>query len=201
MSDLQDSPHKERIPLWPIWVAVGFPLLLIVLETTPIATNFAFVMIWLPGFLITWAILGFWAVILTVRWMCRRAWRRAMISVVLPLIVLIAGLQTLSFIRFCSNAGDTLHFYVRYFSYVRTARAEPPNGEPRLLTINLGGMSWASRGFVYDESDELLRDPSMQSSGWKARAQNSELGCGYGALPMPGPIALTQHWYLASFAC
>jgi hypothetical protein len=80
-------------------------------------------------------------------------------------------------------------------------RATPANGNERLVTINLGGMSWASRGFVYDESDEIIRQPSSQSDGWKARAQESELGCGYGAVRIPGPSAFTQHWYQASFAC
>jgi hypothetical protein len=61
-------------------------------------------------------------------------------------------------------------------------------------------MGWASRGFVYDESDEVLRDPSLQSAGWKDQA-NSELGCGYGAQSFPGHFAFMQHWYLASFTC
>jgi hypothetical protein len=73
--------------------------------------------------------------------------------------------------------------------------------DTHLVTINLGGMSWASRGFVYDESDEIMLDPSAQSARWKARAHDSELGCGYGAIPIPGPSAFTQHWYIASFAC
>ena len=84
---------------------------------------------------------------------------------------------------------------------MKTVRATQPSGNARLLTINLGGMIWASRGFIYDESDEVVREPSLQSPGWKMRAQDSELGCGYGAIPTPGPLALTRHWYIASFAC
>jgi len=84
---------------------------------------------------------------------------------------------------------------------VKMVRAMPPNGNARLMTINLGGMIWASRGFVYDESDEIMQEPSAKSAGWKARAQDSELGCGYGAIPIPGPSAFTQHWYIASFGC
>jgi hypothetical protein len=201
MFDPQDSSHKDRVPLWPVWAAIGFPLLLIVLEATPIAPDFVFVMMGVPALLLTWAATAVWAAILTVRWLWKREWRRAVVSVILPLVVLGVGLNFLAFIRFCSNAGDVAHFYVRCPSYLKAVRATPPNGEPRLLTFNLGGMVWASRGFVYDESDEVLRGPSMQSPGWKARAQRSELGCGYGALPIPGPSALTSHWYLASFAC
>ncbi len=94
-----------------------------------------------------------------------------------------------------------MHFLVKRPSYVEAIRATPPNGEPRLVVFNLGGMIWSSRGFVYDESDEVVREPSRQSSAWKARAQDSELGCGYGAQPMLGSFAFSRHWYLASFAC
>ena len=124
-----------------------------------------------------------------------------MASLVLPLVILAVGLHLIEFIHFCNNAGDTVHFYLRRPAYVKVVRATPPNGNAPLVTINLGGMSWASRGFVYDESDEIMRDPSAQSAGWKARAQDSELGCGYDAMPIPGPSAFTRHWYIASFAC
>ena len=122
-------------------------------------------------------------------------------SAVLPLVFIGVGLDFSVFIRFCNNAGDTLHFYAEYPAYREMVRATPRDRNPRLLTIDLGGMIWASRGFVYDESDEIMRKPLLQSASWKARVQNSELGCGYGATPIPGPFAFTQHWYLASFAC
>lgn len=176
-------------------------MLLIILEATPIAPNFVFVMIGVPGLLLAWAALGLWAAILTVRLLGEFAWKRALVCAVLPIVVLGVGLNPFGFIRFCNNAGDVVHFYARYASYMRTVRAAPSTGEPQLLTINRGGMIWASRGFVYDESDEVLRDPSRQSEAWKARAQASELGCGYGAIPIPGPSVLIRHWYVASFAC
>ena len=201
MFDPQDSSHKYRVPRWPVWIAIGFPLLLIVLEATPIAPDFVFVMVGLPALLLAWAAFGVWAAILTARRLWKREWRRAMVSVVLPLVVLGVGLNSLAFIRSCGDAGDVVHFYARYPSYMTIVHATPPDGKPRLLTFNLGGMSWASRGFVYGEGDELMLEPSMQSASWKIRAQNSELGCGYGALPIPGPLAFTQHWYIASFAC
>jgi hypothetical protein len=117
------------------------------------------------------------------------------------LVVIGASIHLLAFIHFCNDAGDLLHFLVERPSYLKAIQATPPNGEPRLLIFNLGGMSWSSRGFVYDERDELLRDPSLQSASWKDQAQNSELACGYGAQSFPGHFAFTQHWYLASFAC
>jgi hypothetical protein len=193
MPKLQNASHKERLAFWPLWVAIGFPLLLIVLESTPIAPNFVLVMMGLPALLFAWAGVEVWAAILTVRSLWQRSWTRAVINAVLPLVVLGVGSQSTAFIRFCNNAGDVAHFYVRCSSYMKTVRATPPKREARLLTFNLGGMIWASRGFVYDESDEVLRAPSMQSAGWKARARDSEPGCGYGARPVPGPSAFTMH--------
>ena len=195
------SSLAKLLQFWPIWTAIGFPLLLIVLEATPLAPDFVFVMVGVPALLLAWAGLGLWAAILALRGLARRDWQRAGISAALPLVVLGAGLNFTAFIHFCNNAGDAVHFYVLYPSYMKAMRAAPAEGEPRLITFNLGGMIWASRGFVYDESDEIMREPSMQSPAWKAHSQDSEPGCGYGAVPMPGPYNLAKHWYIASFAC
>jgi hypothetical protein len=196
--------HKSRtgfLRFWPIWAALGFPLLEIVLEATPIAPNFVFVMMGLPSLWLIWAASALCAAILTIRWLRRRDWQRAGISAVLPLVLLGVALRPMTFLRFCNHAGDAVHFYVRYPSYMKAVREASTNGHPRLMTFNLGGMVWASRGFVYDESDEIMREPSLQSPGWTAHAQDSELGCGYGAVPMPGPYTFAKHWYIASFAC
>jgi len=195
------TSHRKTPQLWPIWVAVGFPLLETILEATPIAPNFAFVMIGLPILWLTWATSALFTAILTIRWFWTRDWRQTSIFMVLPLVVLWAGLNASAYVRFCSNSGDAIHFYARYTAYKKAVSAAPETGEPKLLTFNLGGMSWASRGFVYDESDEVMKEPSIQSAGWRARAESSELGCGYGAVPMPGPTAFAEHWYTASFAC
>jgi hypothetical protein len=196
-----DSSRKKSVPLWPIWVALGFPMLLIALEATPIAPNFAFVMLGVPGLLLAWGGLGLWAAVLTIRSLWEGAWRRALVCALLPAVVLGVGLSRNTFFRFCNNAGNTVHFYVSYPSYTRAVRAAPSNGEPKLITFNLGGMSWASQGFVYDESDQVLLEPSLQSPAWKTRAQRSELSCDYGAISMPGPSRFARHWYIASFPC
>jgi len=201
LTGIQNSTSKESTSLWPVWVALGFPLLLIVLNASPAAMDLLVVLICIPALCITWAVFGVWSAILSAKWLRQRAWRRAGICAALPLFILLVSLNNLAIIRFCANAGDTLHFYVRYPAYMKVVHDTPQDGNPRLLTINLGGMSWASRGFVYDEGDEVMRNSSFQSSAWKARAQNTELGCGYGALPIPGPATLTRHWYIASFAC
>jgi hypothetical protein len=194
------SPSKHA-PFWPLWVALGFPLLLIALEASPIAPNFFFVVMGVPTLLLVWSGLGVWALFITGQWLRNGSWLRAVTSAVLPLAVLFVGFHLSAFVRCCNNAGDVVHFLVVRPTYVEAVRATPPNGQPRLMVFNLGGMSWSSRGFVYDESDEVLREPSLQSSGWKDRSQNTELSCGYYAQPFPGHFAFTQHWYLASFPC
>lgn len=193
--------REGRTALWPLWVALGFPAFLIFFEASPFGLDFFLVLIVLPVLYLAWAGLGVWSAILAAGWLRQRAWLNAAVNAVLPLVILGVSLNFIAFNIFCGDAGDTIHFYVCQASYMKIVRATPQNGEPRLLTINLGGMSWASRGFVYDESDEVMREPGMQSPGWKARAQESELGCGYGAVPVPGPSALSRHWYIASFAC
>ena len=201
MCEPQNSERRAYLHLWPILVAVGFPLFEIAIEATPIAPNFLFVMIGLPSLWLIWTASALYAAFLTIRWLWRRDWRQAGISIVLPMVVLWAGLNSSTYIRFCNNTGDAIHFYARYPAYKNTVRAAAGTGEPKLLTFNLGGMIWASRGFVFDESDELMKEPSNQSAAWRVRAETSELGCGYDAVPMPGPSMFADHWFIASFGC
>jgi len=180
---------------------MGLPLLLIALNSTPIAPDFVFVMIGIPALLAIGVGLGIWALILTVGFMRRREWSRAVASAVLPLVILCAGVQFRHFLRLCNDGGDVVHFVVERSFYLKKIRAIPLNGEPRLLVFNRGGMIWSSRGYVYDESGEAVREEPLQSAGWRARADKTELSCGYYARPFPGHFSFTQHWYLASFNC
>ncbi len=158
-------------------------------------------MLGLPVLLLAWAGLGLWASILTILRLRRRAWWHASMSAVLPVVLIGVGFNLLAFMHLCNDSGDVLNFLVNRPTYLKAIQQTPSIGRPQLRVFNLGGMSWASRGFVYDESDEILRDPSRQSVGWKDEAKNSELACGYGAQSFPGHFAFTRHWYLVSFAC
>jgi len=187
--------------LWPVSAAVGMPLLLIALLSTPIGPNFIFVILGIPVLLFAWACMGMGALIISSRRIKRREWSQAFISAVLPVTVLVVALQFWNFIHLCSYCGDVVHFIARRSSYLQEIRAMPPDGRPRLLVFNLGGMSWASRGYVYDESDEVLQPEPKRSSDWKKRAEQTELTCGYYAEPFPGHLPFTKHWYIASFNC
>jgi hypothetical protein len=194
----RESPLKK---FWPLWVAIGFPLLLVALNSTAIEPDFFFVVMGIPLLMSIWTCLGIWVLILTVRLTRRGEWSRAVASAILPLVILGAGVRFRQFIRLCNDGGDVVHFIAERSSYLREIRATPANGAPRLLVFNRGGMIWASRGYVYDESDEILREEPLRSADWRARAEGTELSCGYYAQPFPGHFAFTQHWYLASFPC
>lgn len=201
MFERKRATHNGLVPLRPLWGAVGFPLLLIALESTPLAPNFVFVMMGIPALFLIWIIFGIWAAILTVGRLRLQAWQGAMTNAVLPLVVLVASLNFWSFIHFCNDAGDIVRFLTCRPLYLREIRATPADGAPRLVVVNLGGMIWSSRGYVYDEGDEILRDGALRSPAWKARAQNTELACGFHAQPFPGHFKVAHHWYLASFSC
>lgn len=195
---------RNAIPakiFWPAFASFGLPLVLIAIEATPIGPDFVFVLIGIPLLLLAWACLGIWALVITFRRVRRRQWSHALASGILPLTILVAGLQFWNFIHLCIYCGDVVHFIAARSSYVREVRSFPQDGEPRLLVFNLGGMSWASRGYVYDETDELLLAPAHQSASWKIRADQTELTCGYFAEGFPGHSSFTTHWYIASFSC
>lgn len=197
-----DAARESRVKkFWPVWIAVALPLLLVILNSTPIGPDFVFVIIGIPILLGIWACFGIWALILTLGRMRRREWSRAVASAVLPLIILVAGVRFWQFVHLCNAGGDIVHFIAVRSSYLKEIHAIPRNGEPRLLIFNRGGMIWSSSGYVYDESDEVVLVERLQSPGWRARADGTELGCGYHARPFPGHFSFTQHWYLASFNC
>jgi hypothetical protein len=183
-----------------VWFAIGFPAGLVILNAISIAT-FVFVMIGIPALLILWACSGVWALVASICHVRHRDWSQALISAVLPVVIICAATHFWGFVHFCNDAGDVVHFVAERPSYLRALRATQSNGDPRLAVFNRGGMIWASRGYVYDESDEIIRDESLQTSTWKSRARDTELGCGYFAKPFPGDFSFTHHWYLASFGC
>ena len=194
----KESPAKI---LWPVCVGIGMPLLLIALNSTSIGPDFFFVLIGIPLLLCTWACLSVWALVICILRMRRREWLPALASAILPLVVLVAGLQFWGFLHFCNYGGDVVHFLSRRSSYVEAINAIPQDEKPALRVFNRGGMVWASRGYVYDESDEVMRAESLQSVEWKEKADQTELGCGYFAEPFPGHFSFTRHWYIASFEC
>jgi hypothetical protein len=61
-------------------------------------------------------------------------------------------------------------------------------------------MMFASKGVVYDETDEIALPPGHQSAAWKSRMRKTDLTCGG-----DGPIGRVEpvggHHYVTSFGC
>ncbi len=201
MSALTNRSGSSAVLAWPIGLAIALPILLIILEATPIGLDFIYTIFVEPALLIFWGLAGACAAIIAIKQMWRREWKTAGASTILPICVLLVSLRLFTFIHFCNYVGDLLYFLVERSFYLQAIDKRAVNGEPRLLVFDRGGMSWASRGFVYDESDELLKEPSLQSASWKKRAEATKLSCGYNARALPGQFDITKHWYVASFPC
>lgn len=97
--------------------------------------------------------------------------------------------------------ADAVHFLKELPNYQRAVEALPDDGK-RYREFNWGGMLFASRGVVYDETDEIARPPGRQSAAWLARLNNSDLACGLDPDVRIGIVEpLAGHYYLASFGC
>jgi len=185
---------RDRIPRVYLALALGIPLAHILLRATPLGSNFIYVMLGMPGLALLLVGTAVWGLFLLARFLMRQEWSRAVISGIPPVAVIVAVMTFPQFLYACNTAGDVLHFFVARPYYDR-AVASLPSTRPRLAVFNWGGMAWASGGLVYDESDEVALPAGRQSAAWKAKAANTELGCGYGIQ------SLWSHYYLASFAC
>ncbi len=126
----------------------------------------------------------------------QKQWRRCVLAAILPVVLLIVAFDPVRFVRACDYAGDVIHFIAMKSSYDQTIAALPADQRPRLAVFDWGGMSFASHGLVYDETDQVSLPKGSQSADWLAQASRTELSCeGYGVR------ALWDHYYLADFPC
>jgi hypothetical protein len=181
---------EDRILYWPTILAVAGPAVVvliwfaIVLADSPISSLFG----WLLLFLIAaaWAFAGVGTfVVACLELFLQRAWRRALSSLVLPLAVLVAGLN----FENIWNAQDSAHFFLRYPS-LRAEIDKMPADKPRFVVWGWRTTRNAEIGLAYDESDEIASDHPSET--WKLRANRvGVLGSGY--RPLYG------HFYLIIF--
>jgi hypothetical protein len=187
--DMQGA-SEDRILYWPTILAVAGPAVVvliwlsIVLADGPISSLFG----WLLLFLImaVWAFAGVGTfVVACLELFLKRAWRRALSSLVLPLAVLVAGLN----FETIWNAQDYGHFLLWYPSF-RAEIDKMPADKPRFVVWGWRTTRNAEIGLAYDESDEIASD--HPSEAWKQRANRvGVLGSGY--RPLYG------HFYLIIF--
>jgi hypothetical protein len=186
----------SRFPVWLVAIGLGVPLALILLAASPLGTDFIYVMVGIPALLFTWTIAGAATLVVSARFAKRREWRRCVIALALPIALLVVALDPFRFVRSCNYIGDVVHFIISKPYYDREIAALRSDQRPRLLVFDWGGMTWASSGLVYDETDQVSLPKGHQSADWLAQASHSELSCeGYGVQP------LWDHYYLASFPC
>ena len=193
----KDNKRHGHIP--PLLKAAWFmvPGTLILIGALPISTDFGVVLLEVPIALFLWVVMIGWSAHRLVQW----GHGRQRLTNINPLAgaslaAILAIFLYFPFLHTCNYFGGALRFAATRSDYDRQVARLPANSKPRLVVFTWGGMIWASRGLVYDESDELSLPLGRQSAGWLARAGGSEFGCGnWQALP------LWSHYYLVSFPC
>jgi hypothetical protein len=187
--------NKDGLYLWPIFIAAAAPLVLVLAGATPLGVNFLWVLVGMRAVLLLWAAAGLWSAWLSIAALRHRAWRGVLSALILPAAVLVVAVDPVRFVQRCREWGDILNFEFLRGTYQARAAALPKTGQPKLAVFNRGGMVWASKGIVYDESDEVTLPPGRQSSAWVERASHTELTCGFWVRP------LGSHFYLGYFDC
>jgi hypothetical protein len=181
---------------WAAAIGLGVPIALIAFAASPLGPNFIYVVVGIPVLLFLWVIAGLVALIVSIRSAMRKEWRRCVMAAILPVVLLIVAFDPFRFVRSCDYLGDVIHFIAMRSTYDRTIAALPADQRPRLAVFDWGGMSFASHGLVYDETDQVALPKGRQSADWLAQASHTELSCeGYGVR------ALWDHYYLADFPC
>jgi hypothetical protein len=190
------KPAPSRLLRWVAAIGLGVPIALIVFAASPLGPNFFYVLAGIPALLLLWVIAGLIALVISIRSAMRKEWRRCVLAAILPVVLLVVAFNPVRFVRSCNFAGDVIHFIVMRSSYDRRIAALPAEQRPRLVVFDWGGMSFASHGLVYDETDQVALPKGSQSADWLAEASHTELSCeGYGVR------ALWDHYYLADFPC
>jgi hypothetical protein len=193
MTDAQKSA-PSRLLHWVAAIGFGVPIALIAAAASPLGPNFFYVVAGIPALLLLWVIAGLVALTISIRSAMQKEWRRCVLAAILPVVLLIVAFDPVRFVRSCDYAGDVIHFIAMKSRYDRTIAALP--ADQRLVVFDWGGMSFASHGLVYDETNQVSSPKGSQSADWLAQASHTELSCeGYGVR------ALWDHYYLADFPC
>jgi hypothetical protein len=187
--------HCTRVPLLLMILGVGSTLALILVEATPFSGEFGFALYAMPGLFVVWAVIGIWSGRLFIR--ARRdssKWSR--FHGVLMVASILVMFNFFPFVRSCNYLGGLLRFAVTHSYYEQQVALLPADDKPRVAVFTWGGMLWASKGVVYDESDEVALPPGQQSAEWKANPHIGELRCGNW-----NAHRLWSHYYLVAFPC
>jgi hypothetical protein len=190
------KPAPSRLLRWVAAIGLGVPIALIASAASPLGPNFFYVVVGIPALLFLWVIAGLVALIVSIRSAMKKERKRCVVAAILPVVLLIVAFDPVRFVRSCNYVGDVIHFIAMRSYYDQKIAALPADQRPRLVVFDWGGMSFASHGLVYDETDQVSLPKGRQSADWLAQASRTELSCeGYGIQ------ALWDHYYLADFPC
>lgn len=146
--------------------------------------------------MLLWVCLVIAAAVAAVISLARKRWAEA---VALPFIPLVACFATLNVTPYVEYPQDYIHFRMMRSSYEATIARQPADGH-RFAEFNWGGMLFASKGVVYDETDEVRLPYGHQSADWKRRMRATDLTC-RGDGPIGDVRPLGDHYYVTSFGC
>jgi hypothetical protein len=169
---------------------------------------------------LVWALLALFSAVWSVQYVREGLFLYGLLSLVLPGVmlaslmhqaeVLPAGVPRAEVLVFgmfrpsgllepAMHAGDVAHFFVVKPSYDKII-AMLPNDGSRFDEFNWGGLLFASKGVVYDETDQIAMPKDRRSAAWLARVGGGDLMCGGSDLVAPVQ-PLWSHYYVAGFGC
>jgi hypothetical protein len=180
---------NDRLSIWPTAMACCLPLVLIILWSGP----FDLAVFGTAVLLMSWACSALLALAMAIFSARSHHWWRAVSMSVLPFVTLVVIVNAGSFWSFAMETGERIHFLAMRRSYLQDVSRLQSSSEPRFLLWRWGGFV-VGHAVVYDESDEIMLPE--QSSAWKKRVQNTEVGmCGAWGSP------LGKHFYLVRTDC
>jgi hypothetical protein len=185
-----------RVPVFLMILAVCSLIALILIDATPFDTEVGYTLFVLPSLVVVWAVIGVWSAALYIRYARRGARKQSRLPGVLVVASILLAFNFFPLVRGCNYLGGALRFSLTRSYYEQQIALLPVGDKPRLAVFIWGGMIWASRGVVYDESDEIAMPPGQQSALWKDKARGGELSCGNW-----DARRLWSHYYLVGFSC
>jgi hypothetical protein len=189
--------HRSRELFLLLLLVVGSSLALIVIDSTPLSTEFSYVLLSVACLLLIWVVVAIRCAVLFLRFARRRSWRLSVIRGILLTAVILACFSFLPFLRGCNYVGGALRFAANRSYYDHQVSLLPADDKPRIKVFSWGGMIWSSRALVYDESDEVALPPGQQSVAWKDnRRYIEDLTCGNW-----NARALWAHYFIVDISC
>lgn len=172
-------------------------MILIFYYSKPLSTNFIFPLLSLAGILLIWTVVAIRCAVLFARFARRRSWRPSVARVLALTESILACLCVLPYLHGCIYLAGALRFAVNRSYYDHEVAMLPADERPRIRVFEWGGMLFAWRDLVYDESDEVALPPGQQSDAWKQNDRyGREFSCGHWSARR-----LWAHYYIVDFSC